>query len=275
MTTDDNGTGRKPNWRDPSSYDYARDLSREDWAWEFLQRNPTYSAIVAKLHGAVSRVLRQSPMICIIDTVGTTEAALAIGCTPCELPIYQSGIASVFWRSDVNPAVLPVKALPVVLDDDDAFDVRNLLHPVIALRSGDGIEHVLLCDGIRRVQLEVRQGTLLDGPVRLAYELAGFDDVEPKLSALRQFLALQRLGRFPRSLYPPEKHAKRWTTALRALDGVKAGASHREIASVLWGADTVRDDWRSASDYLRSRVRRTVHVGEMLANGGYLRLLRR
>ncbi len=33
-----------PDWRDPSTYDYTRHLTREGWAWEFLRRNPTYRA---------------------------------------------------------------------------------------------------------------------------------------------------------------------------------------------------------------------------------------
>jgi transcriptional regulator len=31
-----------PDWRDPASYEYTRDLTREGWAWEFLRRNPNY-----------------------------------------------------------------------------------------------------------------------------------------------------------------------------------------------------------------------------------------
>lgn len=32
----------QPNWRDPDDYAFAADLSREQWAWEFLRRNPGY-----------------------------------------------------------------------------------------------------------------------------------------------------------------------------------------------------------------------------------------
>jgi hypothetical protein len=63
--------------------------------------------------------------------------------------------------------------------------------------------------------------------------------------------------------------------ALRALDGSRAGANPREIAAALFGHDAVRKDWVAESDYLRSRVRRAMTVGEGLANGGYLRLLPR
>jgi hypothetical protein len=155
------------------------------------------------------------------------------------------------------------------------MSLTRLGHPAIVLRSGDGIEHALLSDGTHHIQLEVRRGSLLEGPVQLHYELAGCDGVEAKMLALHRLLALQRLGRFPQSLYPPDQRAHRWMMALRALDADRAGASHREIASELWGDDAVETDWRGESDYLRSRVRRTIRVGEDLANGGYLRLLRR
>ena len=31
-----------PNWRNPDDYRFTRQLSREQWAWEFLRRNPDY-----------------------------------------------------------------------------------------------------------------------------------------------------------------------------------------------------------------------------------------
>lgn len=32
----------KPNWRDPDDYAFTADLCPEQWAWEFLRRNPDY-----------------------------------------------------------------------------------------------------------------------------------------------------------------------------------------------------------------------------------------
>ena len=197
------------------------------------------------------------------------------GCTFCETSDRPAGTAAVFWRSDVAKTVLSVEARPVSRGDGDGFDLSRLSCIVTVLRTGDGTEHVLLGDGVHRVQLEVRHGSLLEGPVRLRYDLAGFESVEPKLMTLHRFIALRRLGKFPRSLFPPERRAHRWIAALRALDGSRAGASPREIAAALFGADTVRNDWDGASDYLRSRVRRATAAGERLASGGHLDLLRR
>src|SRR6266849_8439014 len=119
------------------------------------------------------------------------------GCTFWEAPNRTSGTAAVFWRADVNPAVLPVEACPVSRNGIDAFDVRRIETPVILLRPGNGIEHVLIGDGVRRIQLEVRGQSLLAGPVRLRYDLAGFAGIEPKLMTLQRLTALRRLGRFP------------------------------------------------------------------------------
>jgi len=59
--------------------------------------------------------------------------------------------------------------------------------------------------------------------------------------------------------------------ALQAIDGVRDGASHREIAGALFGADAVRNRW-SADSELRAQVRYLVARAEGLVGGGYLAL---
>ena len=58
---------------------------------------------------------------------------------------------------------------------------------------------------------------------------------------------------------------------LQALDATLAGASLREVAEGLFGADTVAADWHADGD-LRSKVRRLVRRGDALMRGGYRRL---
>ena len=58
---------------------------------------------------------------------------------------------------------------------------------------------------------------------------------------------------------------------LQALDATLAGASLREVAEGLFGADAVAADWHKDSA-LRARVRRLVRRGEALMRGGYRRL---
>jgi hypothetical protein len=88
-------------------------------------------------------------------------------------------------------------------------------------------------------------------------------------------VALVRLGRFPRGLFllPPKNRARRWMMALRALDARRAGATHREIATALFGEATIETDWDGSSAYLRCRVQRLIRLGEALVRGGYRDLL--
>jgi len=195
------------------------------------------------------------------------------GCTFAAPPGRPAAGDTIFWRADINPAVLPVEAQPVSARSRDAFDIRACRHSVVVLRAGGATEHVRLGDGLHHIQIEVRRGSVLEGPVRLHYDLSGSAGIEPKLIALQRLLTLQRLGRFPRTLYPADRGAQRWMMALRALDAARAGASHREIATALWGEDPVNQDWRGGSDYLRARVRRMIGIGEAFAKGGYRRLL--
>ena|SRR3990167_773688 len=58
---------------------------------------------------------------------------------------------------------------------------------------------------------------------------------------------------------------------LQALDATLAGASLREVAEGLFGADAVAADWHADGD-LRARVRRLVRRGDALMRGGYRRL---
>jgi hypothetical protein len=60
--------------------------------------------------------------------------------------------------------------------------------------------------------------------------------------------------------------------ALQALDGITAGASHRAIARVLFGADAVTRRW-TADGELRAQVRYLVRRARALRDGGYRSLL--
>lgn len=170
--------------------------------------------------------------------------------------------------------MLAVETLPVRRGDGDAFDLYQFGRLATVLRCPDGHEHLLLSDGVHHLQVEVTAGSLLDGPVRFRYELSGFKHIETKTLTLRRLLLLRRLGRFPRGLFPPERRARRWAMALQAFDAIQAGASHRDIAAVLFGEKVVKEDWCGRSDYLRLRVQRLVRTADKLVNGGYRELLR-
>src|SRR3546814_20497198 len=70
----------------------------------------------------------------------------------------------------------------------------------------------------------------------------------------------------------PTRGAVTHLRALQALDGALAGASHREIATVLFGEAAVAARW-SPDRELRAQVRYLVQRGRALMNDEYRRLL--
>lgn len=170
--------------------------------------------------------------------------------------------------------MLAVAAGRADISGPDLFDLRALPCSALVLRDPHGIERVLLHDGLRRLRFDVLAGSVLDGPCRLRYDLAGYNEVAAKLRTVQRLLSLKRLGRFPRRLFPPDPRARRWMRVLQAVDAREDGATHREIAAALYGDDTVEADWQGRSTYLRCRVQRALRVGHMQVWGGYRRLLR-
>lgn len=179
--------------------------------------------------------------------------------------------SSIFWSPACNPFVLSAEAEPIASDHPDAFDLWRFEHLAAALCCND-CEHILFSDGARHLQLAIIAGSVLDGPVRLRYSLAGFRGVEAKALTLNRLCHLRRRHAFAKSLYPPETRAPRYAMMLRAWDGAKAGASQREIAVALFGETAVRRDWEAG--FLRTRVQRLIRGAQALIGGGYRRLLR-
>lgn len=178
-----------------------------------------------------------------------------------------------FWRSDLDPSVLAVSAEPISLRHPDAFDIANCPGSADLVRDRHGREMVVLSEGGHQIQLDVGEGTLAAGPVRLRYQVGGFDKVEAKVRTISRLASLRHLGRFARGLFPAEAAAPRWISALQAYDGMAAGASQREIAAVVFGEKLVREEWKGRSDFLRLRVQRMITYSRNMVDGGYKQLL--
>ena len=99
--------------------------------------------------------------------------------------------------------------------------------------------------------------------------------VHRRVRAVKAMLSLLR--RRPRNTISAVRtHPGRLTLwhmhALQALDGVRAGATHRDIAEALFGVAEVESRW-SADGELRAYVRHLIRRGRTYSNGGYRKLL--
>ncbi len=196
------------------------------------------------------------------------------GFTFAENPPKAAPDARLIWRADLDPGTLAVTAVPAGSEDPDAIDPAALAPWLSLVTGGDGREHAVLSDGLRHIRLDVLSGTLGDGPVILGYCLSGRVSAAPKILPLRRLIALAGERRFLSSLFPVDPRVARWIEVLRVHDALSEGASQREIAQVLFGAERVTRDWHDGSDSLRSRVRRLAAEARRLAKGGYRFLMR-
>ena len=169
------------------------------------------------------------------------------------------------WTAEALPSVVALTRLPPELGHP-AFKPRSLLlDPVLA---AEGDDYVIERLGARmRVHLDSRGAD----PPAVLLPLDGLFEVRVA-AALRLWRALngRRPGPNPAALSDPRRN--RLILALRALDGRLDGATHRAIATALFGADAVPErDW--ISHELRDRTARLVRLGISMMNGGYRRLL--
>jgi len=169
--------------------------------------------------------------------------------------------------------VVVAEAEPVPRSHTDAFDIARFGDMVSLVVDDEGHELVLITDGVGEIQLDVRGGSLVAGPVRLRYQVEGLRQIDAKLRTLGRLSALCRLGRFPKSLFAQDRAASKWASALQAYDGMLTGASQREIAAVLFGERMVLEEWNGRSDFLRLRVQRLLSYARRMVDGGYRSLL--
>jgi hypothetical protein len=241
---------RRRDWRQAA--DYA-DLSRagpELLAWEFLRRNPSYRKAAA---------------------AAADHAALDWGLIAFADPEHAS-FRQVFWDRAVNPLVLQAYADPGRKKDPDACDLERLRPHMEILRPLIGPCHILLSDQHSCVQIELRGEVILEGWVRLRWQLLGVTALRPQLMALHRFAAFYRYGRFPKRHIPPVTRLQRLIQALRTYDAATEAVPLVQIANALFGPERVQSDWHGQSDYLRSRIKRLLHQSRRLVDDGYCRL---
>lgn len=116
-----------------------------------------------------------------------------------------------------------------------------------------------------------------DLPVNGAFIVPIDDHLDMRLHNLRRalrWLKREPLGPIFRRQVLSNFHRHRFIRMLRAVDGLRAGASRREIASILFSRD-VRSlsavEWKNTSE--RRQLARLLAEANEYIHGGYLRIL--
>ena len=179
--------------------------------------------------------------------------------------------ATVFWRANVLPTVVPLAPAPASFAGARPIDFAELGD--LKERAGPDGRHVI----IRTDSGELRVWVPDDrGAQPLAFALPLDDDLPIRVkAALRLWARTVHLAGDPGP--PPlaltrQRH-DRLMLMLRALDSHLADASYREIADALFGARRLeRELWKTSS--LRDTTIRLVRGGLALMRVGYRKLLR-
>lgn len=236
------------DWREGAAYAPLLAADPSLLAWEWLRRDPAYRAAAARR--------------------GLSPATAADwGLHAFEDPELGVPHARPIWRAAAHPAVLAAVAGPAEAPEDM---VRLEALGELVTVSG---RHVLISDGRRTIRLDIAGQTPLADPLMLQYRLAGVASARAPLLTLRRLLALLARGAFSRALHALEPAARRRVLALRAYDGLRAGADQRMIAVHLLGAAAGQARWRVKAPSLRSQAQRLVKSARLLAAGGYRRYL--
>ena len=180
------------------------------------------------------------------------------------------------WDQAFDPGILTVRAEPADPDNPDAIGLLALGQWLTVVAGADGREHAVISDGHHHLRLDVEAGHLSgEDAVILDCHLRSIGAAGPRLLALRRLLALCRHRRFVRTLFPSDPRMPRLVAVLRVADGLANGASQREIAAAMFGAEAVARGWNGRTDALRSRFRRLVREARTMTAGGYRKLLGR
>ena len=109
-----------------------------------------------------------------------------------------------------------------------------------------------------------------------AFHVPGRVDARTAWSLLSEVLELlntpPRRPLRPTARQRPNRSSLNHLRALQAFDGAAAGASHCEIAEVIFGSRDVFERWNTDSE-LRAQVRYLLRRGQGLVSGGYRQVL--
>lgn len=188
-----------------------------------------------------------------------------------EAPDLDACAASVFWRPDWCPAVLPVKVAPScdLAERRVPIPLDRLECRITILRYKEEQESILFDTAGRALQIAITSGSILHAEALLTDALIGIAVLPAHLHTLRCLADLLATQLLRPTHYPPDPRRRRHAQLLQALDGWLAGASQYDIAHALVGAERAARDWRDPGDHLRDHVRRAIRRARALMDGGY------
>jgi hypothetical protein len=243
-----------------------------DWAWEFLRRNPDYSADWRH------SVPRNVPHLALKD--GTRLLRLRRRFPRAERwglyafadPSVAARQAPVFWHMAALKHVVRVRAAAPALENLTPLTLSSFNADRTAAIGVDTAPLVLMKGPGVHIALEIHDLAVLTNPFAPVFEIDGFADLNAQTELLKRLHRLAEQAPSAASR-PALAIDERLHHALIALDESLGGKTYRQIAIAIFGEKKVAEEWQGTSQFLKDRTRRLVAKGTELMKGGYRDLL--
>lgn len=239
------------DWRPTAAYLYLLHLDPIGLAWEYLRRNPTFCCECTESAGY------------------RFDETKRWGCHVVEDPSLDARY--------VQPQWVPRPPAQVKLEGDAAGDT-SWSFSLWAIPGAKTLQHdgynLTLTAQVQQQTIRLTLGSSVQDGQPFAFALPAHADPRdswPSISIIRDLFDPAKPVR-PTPLERPDRQSILHMRTLQALDGESAGASHREIAEVIFGEDDVFQRWATDSE-LRAHIRYLLRRGRKLMNEGYRPLL--
>jgi len=261
-----------PSWPPPvNAYDYVLRLCPSDLAWEFLRRNPRYQRDywLTRRGCDYTRRLRNGRHLTRIRRHNLR--CIAWGLHPFVDPALPAPDAPLSWVT--NPATQIIEAIShcPVASSANILSLADLSSAKHILVGPTYEQDVLLRDSFHALTLRLYGARSFMAPVCASFLIAATPEARHTLPTIATALNL---------VFQPKHTSDRsgerllLRDAVVSLDARCAGASYRETAALIFGAEYTRAQWGPGkSTWLKERMRHARAKGETLRDGGYRKLL--
>lgn len=185
-------------------------------------------------------------------------------------PYEPAPTANVFWSPDALPLTLSATA-------SRAHNGDLCLARLPAIRQllidAKGTQHLKFTSDRHTVSVMLDGAAVAVAPARVVFHVDGLQRLERARDGFATLSEILTLNRERPEDWPWTATSLAVRDALIALDGHRAGATYRAIATVIFGAERTEEAWRSTSTALKDRIRRALKRGLSLVAGGYRELL--
>ena len=258
-----------------SAYERLLSLPYSGWAWEFKRRDPALRAAARRQSERAACIHRRGDGSDIIRLKHRDIEAETFGLHYIPDPALSAFETVPFWLPEWMTTQLDAAS--------EALNGSSNGWTPLHWRRIPGRKRFLIAPGRRSklaifapgyaIQLAIEEDDL---PVPHVSHLSlrlgadelgdhGFRHVE----AFASFCRHRTPTPPPMRGYKPEALLR----AIIALDGTLAGASQRQIADAIFGAERVAEDWQGGAKSYKSKTRRLIKKGVTLMKTGYRNLL--